>query len=256
MKKKRLPEARFAQDELGRSIARGVVVGRGARLGAHVVLHPKVRLADGVVVMDGAVIGRVPVPTATTTRRVKSAYAPVEIGEGSVIGANAVLYTDVKLGRDVLVGDLTSIREGSRVGDGAVIGRGVMALYGATVGRFSRIQDQVHLVGGIVVEDHVFIGMGVMTANDNDVYITRFGIGRLSLKAPVIRRFAVVGTGATILPGIEVGEGALVGAGSVVTRDVPAWTVVAGVPARPVREIPREWRAQVRARAAQRGRRR
>ena len=91
MKNTRLPEVRFAQDEQGRSIARGVGVGRGVRLGAHVVLHPKVRLGDGVVVMDGAVIGRVPVPTATTTRRVKSAYAPVEIGAGSVIGANAVL---------------------------------------------------------------------------------------------------------------------------------------------------------------------
>jgi acetyltransferase-like isoleucine patch superfamily enzyme len=120
-----------------------------------------------------------------------------------------------------------------------------MALYGCRIGSFSRIQDQVHLVGDMLVEEHVFIGMGAITTNDNDVYLARFGIGTTSQRAPTIRRYALIGAGATVLPNLEIGEGAFVAAGAVVTHDVPAWTVVSGVPARMVRSIPDEWRRQV-----------
>src|SRR6185503_13994395 len=139
-----------------------------------------------------------------------------------------------------------SLREGCRVSDRAIVGRGTMALYNCSIGPFARIQDQVHLVGDMVVEEHVFLGMVVVTTNDNDVYLTRFGLAaREQRGAPILRRFAAVGAGATILPGVEIGEGALVGAGAVVTRDVAPWTIVAGVPARMMRPVPPEWRERV-----------
>jgi acetyltransferase-like isoleucine patch superfamily enzyme len=125
-----------------------------------------------------------------------------------------------------------------------------MMLYNCRVGDFSRIQDQAHLVGDMIIEDHVFVGMGVMTTNDNDVYLTRFGLHPTALKGPVLRRFSVVGTGATLLPGVEIGEGAVVAAGAVVTRDVPPWTMVAGVPARVLKPVPAEWRQAVERKAA------
>jgi acetyltransferase-like isoleucine patch superfamily enzyme len=195
--------------------------------------------------MDGAVLGRIPIANGTVTRPVQSGYSNLVIGEQSVIGANVVLYTGSTLGRDVLIGDLTSIREGCLVDDGAVIGRGVMVLYECQVGKFSRIQDQAHLVGNMVIEDHVFIGMGVTATNDNDVYRARFGLVQARLQGPTVRRFAVIGSGATILPGVEIGEGAIVAAGAVVSKDVPAWTAVAGVPARHLKDVPSRWRRQI-----------
>jgi len=68
---------------------------------------------------------------------------------------------------------------------------------------------------------------------------------RWSNKAPTVRRWAVIGAGATVLPDVEIGEGAMVAAGAVVTKDVPPWTIVAGVPARHVREIPAGWRERI-----------
>jgi UDP-2-acetamido-3-amino-2,3-dideoxy-glucuronate N-acetyltransferase len=109
-----------------------------------------------------------------------------------------------------------------------------MALYDCTIGRFSRIQDQVHLVGDMTVEEHVFVGMGTVTTNDNDVYLARFGHRSTDQpqSGPTIRRLAMIGAGSTILPNLEIGEGAFVAAGAVVTRDVPAGALVMGVPAR------------------------
>ena len=162
-----------------------------------------------------------------------------------------MLYTNSTFGERVLIGDLASVREGCAVGDRAVLGRGVMVLYNCRIGPFARVQDQAHLVGDMTIEEHVFVGMEVVTTNDNDVYLTRFGIPTEGLTdggrgGPVLRRFAAVGSGATILPGVEIGEGALVAAGAVVTKDVPPWTIVAGVPARVMRPVPEEWRRLVR----------
>jgi acetyltransferase-like isoleucine patch superfamily enzyme len=240
-----LESINFRTGEHGSAIADGASVGQNSYLGRGVILYPGVQVGASCTILDGAVIGRIPISNGTTTRPVHSAFGAVVIGNGSVIGCNAVIYTDNTFGARVLIGDLASVREGCRIGDGVILGRGVMALYNCSVGAYSRIQDQVHLVGDMVVEEHVFIGMGVVTTNDNSVYIGRFGIGGGKQRGPTIRRYAVVGAGATILPNLEIGEGALVGAGAVVTRDVPPWSVVTGVPARVVRPIPDDWRAHV-----------
>jgi acetyltransferase-like isoleucine patch superfamily enzyme len=229
----------------GVSLADDTVIGPGARLGNHVTVYPRVQIGAGCAIMDGAVLGRLPMSNASTTRPLSTRYADLTIGEGAIVGCNAVLYTGSTIGERVLIADLASLREGCRIGNDVVIGRGVMALYDCQVGDRSRIQDQVHLVGGIVIEEDVFIGMGVVTTNDNDVYLSRFGLCPLELRAPTVRRWAVIGAGATLLPGVEIGEGAMVAAGAVVTRDVPPWTVVAGVPARAQREIPADWRIRI-----------
>lgn len=240
----------------GASVAASAEVGAGAFLGRGATLYPGVHVGDGCVVLDGAVLGRMPIPNPTTTRPVTAAFGRLELGAGSIVGANAVLYTGSRFGQKVLIGDLTSVREGCDVGDGAILGRSVMALYDCTIGSFSRIQDQVHLVGDMIVEEHVFIGMGTVTTNDNDVYLARFGESSTSerQRGPTIRRLAMIGAGSTILPNLEIGEGAFVAAGAVVTKDVPPWTVHAGVPARAVRPIPDEWREKVLAAAAARER--
>ena len=246
-----LAAIRFVRHASGAAIAEGAVVGRETFVGNGATLYPGVRVGDGCIVLDGAVLGRIPISNGTTTRPVESAFGSLAIGAGSIVGANAVLYTNSTFGERVLIGDLASVREGCAVGDRAVLGRGVMVLYNCRVGPFARVQDQAHLVGDMTVEEHVFVGMEVVTTNDNDVYLTRFGIATDGLTdggrgGPILRRFAAVGSGATILPGVEVGEGALVAAGAVVTKDIPPWTIVAGVPARAMRPVPEEWRQLVR----------
>jgi acetyltransferase-like isoleucine patch superfamily enzyme len=249
-----LEAVEFEELPSGSALARGAEVGAGTFVGRGATIYPGVRLGSDCVVLDGAVIGRIPIPTGTTTRHVETAFGTVVIGDGSIVGANAVLYTNTRFGRSVLLGDLSSVREGCDVGDGAILGRGVMALYDCTIGRFSRIQDQVHLVGDMTVEEHVFVGMGTVTTNDNDVYLARFGHRSTDMtqRGPTIRRLAMIGAGSTILPNLEIGEGAFVAAGAVVTRDVPAWTVYAGVPAREVRAVPDDWRRKVEEAAAAR----
>jgi acetyltransferase-like isoleucine patch superfamily enzyme len=218
------------------------------RLGNFVSIHPKVRVSEDCVVMDGAILGRLPMANRTVTRAVPREYSELFIGAGTIIGCNSVIYTGSRIGNAVLINDLASIREGCVIDDEVVIGRGVMILYNVKIGARSRIQDQAHIVGEMVIEEDVFIGMAVATTNDNDVYLTRFGLAKVELKPPMIRRLAVVGAGATILPGVEIGEGAVVAAGAVVTHNVPAWTIVAGVPARHLRDIPPALRRQIEAR--------
>jgi UDP-2-acetamido-3-amino-2,3-dideoxy-glucuronate N-acetyltransferase len=249
-----LKEIEFDRLASGAAIAKGVDVGETVFIGRGTTVYPGVALGRNCVVMDGAVLGRMPIPNVTTTRPVRTAFGKVELGEGSIVGANAVLYTDTRFGRNVLIGDLTSVREGCDVGEGAILGRGVMALYDCVIGAFTRVQDQVHLVGNMVVEEHVFIGMGTVTTNDNDVYLARFGHRGTDApqRGPTIRRLAMIGAGSTILPNLEIGEGAFVAAGAVVTKDVPPWTVYAGVPAREVRAVPADWRSKVETAAAAR----
>ncbi|MFN8636997.1 MAG: DapH/DapD/GlmU-related protein [Chloroflexota bacterium] len=241
-----LREVCFERLPSGAAVAQGVTLGAGTYLGNGVTLYPGVEVGEGCVVLDGAVIGRIPISNANTTRPITSVFGRVTVGAGSIVGANSVLYTDIQLGQKVLIGDLASIREGCVVGDHAIVGRSVMMLYNCAVGAFTRVQDQAHLVGDMRIEEHVFIGMQVVTTNDNDVYLRRFGLQTpTTVGGPAVRRFAAVGAGATILPGVEIGEGALVAAGAVVTRDVAPWTIVAGIPARVMRPVPAEWRERV-----------
>jgi len=237
----------FPDGTKGKVIAEGVNLAASVYLGNNVTIYPKVRVGEDSIILDGAVIGRLPISSSTTTRPVQQEFSELSIGWGTIIGCNAVIYTGSRIGSHVLIGDQASIREGCEIGDQVIIGRGVQTLYDCKIGKRSRIQDQVHLVGNIVIEEDVFIGMGVMTANDNNVYLARFGLADLNLQGPIIRRFAVIGTGAVLLPGVEIGTGAMVAAGAVVTRDVAPWTIVAGVPAQYLKEIPSEWREQIEA---------
>jgi acetyltransferase-like isoleucine patch superfamily enzyme len=245
-----LRDLRFDRLPTGAAVADGARVDPSAFVAPSATLYPGVEVEARSIVLDGAVLGRIPISNGTTNRPVVSEFSRVRVGAGSIVGCNSVLYTDVELGPRVLLGDLASLREGCRVGEGSVVGRGVMVLANCRIGAYCRVQDQAHLVGDCVLEDHVFVGMGVITSNDNEIYLSRFGIRGAPQRGPVIRRLAVVGSAATLLPNVEIGEGALVGAGAVVTRSVAPWTVVTGVPARPRGPVSDRWREQVIERAA------
>ena len=222
-----------------------VTLGAGVEIGPNVTLYPHVVIGENVRVFAGAVIGRPPLPTGSITRPVDLGTAETRIGANSVIGANAVLYTDVHLGEGALIGDLATVREGSRLAEGVVVGRSTTVSHNVTILARSRLHELVHLTGHTLIEEDVFFGATVSSVNDNDVFLKRYGLIPFEVKAPKVRRFAVVGSGATLGSGVEIGMGGVVAPGALAVKDVPPWTVVVGVPAREVRKIDDETRLQV-----------
>ncbi len=147
---------------------------------------------------------------------------------------------DVKLGKGVKIYAFVNLY-GCQIGDETRIGTFVEIQKNAIVGRRCKISSHTFICEGVTLEDEVFLGHGVMFINDKYPRATN-GDGRLQTEADwkcertLVKKGASIGSGATLLGGITVGERAIVGAGAVVTKDVPPGAVVAGNPARVIRE--------------------
>ena len=163
--------------------------------------------------------------------------AGVEIGEGVLIGGHVVIHAGVTIGDGARVGDHAQIRDGARIGAGATVGSLSSIDPGVTIGDRASVQARCYLSAGTVVEDDVFIGPGVTLANDNTM--DRHA-AEMSLEGPLLRRACRVGAGVVVCPAIEIGEEAFIAAGAVVVADVAKRSVVMGVPARAVRQVPDE----------------
>jgi acetyltransferase-like isoleucine patch superfamily enzyme len=221
----------------GTVIGERVVLGSGVQLGHYVVVHDDTVLEDGVVVDDFAVLGKRPAASATSTLTL-SDLAPLRVGAGTHVGTGAILYGGSEIGGESFIADGAQIRERCRIGRRVVVGRGVTIENDTTVGDFTKLQTGAYLTAKSTVEDHVFIAPGVMTSNDP--YIARTEARHAATRGPTIRRAARLGVAAILLPGVEVGQEAVVAAGAVVTKDVPPYQVVMGIPARVVRPTPAE----------------
>jgi len=148
---------------------------------------------------------------------------------------------DVKLGKDVKLSKFINLY-GCEIGDETKIGAFVEIQKNARVGRRCKISSHTFICEGVTIEDNVFVGHGVTFINDSYPRATT-GEGQLQSEADwrvertLVKNGASIGSGATILSKVSIGENAIVGAGSVVTRDVPANTIIAGNPARLLRHI-------------------
>ncbi len=215
-----------------------VVIGAGCRIGNHVVFHDDVVIGDSVRIDDHAVLGKLPMRAASSATTKDAVYPPLVLGEGSIVGTAAVLYRGAKLGRKVLVADQATVREDVTIGDRTIVGKGVTIENQCTIGRFVKLESECYITAYSTIEDRVFIAPGVITSNDN--FVGRTEERKKHFKGVTVRRGGRIGAGAVILPGMTIGEDALVGAGSLVTADVPPRTIVYGSPARVVRAVPAE----------------
>jgi acetyltransferase-like isoleucine patch superfamily enzyme len=216
----------------------GVTIGEAVEIGANVVIHDGTVIGDGVVIQDNVVLGKQPKLSKRSTSAKKEPLAPLEIGAGTAVCSGAVVYAGTVLGPDVIIGDQASVRERCRLGEGVVVGRGVCVENDVPIGAFTKIQSNSYITAYSELEDHVFIAPCVTTTNDN--FMGRTEARHELIKGAIIRRGARVGGGVVILPGIEIGAEAFVAAGALVTRDVPAGKLVAGLPAQVWRDVPPE----------------
>ena len=183
---------------------------------------PNVHLGPRVQVEDFCVLGR-------PARGREPGESPLVIGADSLIRSHTVLYGGVKIGARFQSGHWVLIREDTIVGDDCSIGTGSVVEFSVTIEDAVRLHSQCFVPEYSILESRCWLGPRVVVTNARFPASSRT---KSSLEPVRIGRAAKVGANATLLPGIVLGAGCLVGAGAVVTRDVPEDTIVVGNPAR------------------------
>jgi len=201
------------------------------------VVYPGTVLGDGVRVLEHAVVGKQPALSPRSTAN-REPLPPAELGVGTIVSTGAIVFAGSRVGARVILGDQSCVRERVQIGDDVVIGRGVLVENDTTIGALTKIQADAYITAHSTLEEDVFIAPCVVTTNDN--FMGRTEERHDLIKGPTIRRGARVGGGAVLCPGVEIGEEAFVGAGAVVTKDVPPRVVVYGNPASIRKDVPAE----------------
>ncbi len=190
-------------------------------------VYPGVSFGDATTVEDFCVIG---VPT----RHPEADRDETCLGPGAWIRTHTVIYAGNVIGRNFVTGNKVNIRECNNIGDEVSVGTLSVIEHHVVIGNNVRIHTQVFIPEFSVLEDGCWLGPHVVLTNAK---YPLSPAAKKTLQGPIIRRGAKIGANCTLLPGVVIGENALVGAGSVVAHDVAAGEVVAGNPARVIRHI-------------------
>jgi acetyltransferase-like isoleucine patch superfamily enzyme len=190
------------------------------------VIHSNVHIGHGTYVEEGAIVGQAP-------RGRQPGELPTVIGGGGVIRSGTVIYAGTTIGDGFNSGHGAMIREDNVIGDNCSVGSNAVLEPGNKVGSGTRIHSQCFLEH-VTLGERVFLAPGVVFTDDPHPICPRY---LDCVLGATVEDDVSIGGNATILPGIRIGAGSLVGAGSVVTRDVVAGTVVAGNPARLIKQV-------------------
>jgi acetyltransferase-like isoleucine patch superfamily enzyme len=191
------------------------------------------RIYAGVELGEGCEIGPF-VLVGVTPRGRREGELITRLGRSAILRSHTVIYAGNRIGERFQTGHGALIREENEIGDDVSVGSGSIVEHHVVIGCRVRIHSQAFVPEFSVLEDDCWIGPNVVITNAK--YPRSPGV-KESLRGAVVRKFAKVGANSTLLPGVVIGENSLVGAGSVVTRDVPHNTVVAGNPARVIKRI-------------------
>jgi len=189
-------------------------------------------LTEEVVIGEGHRIDRGVLIGYPVERKIKCKV--LVIGKWARIRSGSVIYQGSRIGNNLETGHNVVIREENEIGDDFKVWNNSVVDYGCKIGNRVKIHSGVYIAQFTVIEDDVFLAPGVMVANDIHPGCR---LSAKCMRGPTIKRGAQIGVNVTLLPFIEVGENSLIGAGSVVTKDVPAECVVYGNPAKVVKNI-------------------
>ncbi len=209
----------------------GVIIEPGAKVGKHVtighysVIHSNVVIRDYVTIGSHCVLGVLPSGNQMM-RQTNQNLEPLVLESNIRIGNYVTLYAGTVIGTNTFLGDYANIRENVRIGSDSVIGRMASVELNTSIGSHCVVQTLAYITADTVIEDDVFIGPCVSMSNDKYM-----GLSSDPMRGPTIRSGARIGNNASLLPNVQVGTGSIVGAGSVVTKDVPPGKTVIGVPA-------------------------
>jgi acetyltransferase-like isoleucine patch superfamily enzyme len=164
----------------------------------------------------------------------KTGFTGTQIGKNAIIRSGTIIYCDVIIGDNFQSGHNVMIREKTRIGNRVAIGTATVIEGNTSIGNEVNLQSMVYIPTDTVIGDNVFIGPNTVLTNDR-YPPTRIG----GIKGPHIGNGVAIGANATLLPGVSVGEGALVAAGAIVTHDVPAYKLAIGTPAK-ITDLPQQ----------------
>ena len=219
-------------------IADDCIMGKDVRIGSFSIIYPGTILGDNVIIGDHTIIGQQPAKSKYSTLELQDKRRTTEIGAHSRVGSQCIIYAGAVIGEESFIADRAAIREDFRLGNRSIIGRGVLIEESVQIGNNVKIMTQTHITGFSKIGDYVFIGPQVVTVNDNSL-----DRRKTECVGPTIETAARIGANVTLLPAVVIGRDALVGAGAVVTKDVPEYAFVLGIPARQVGMVPKEDRS-------------
>lgn len=191
------------------------------------IIYPNVKIGEKCIIEDFVIIGVPP-------KWYDIGDLETVIGDNALIRSHAVIYAGNKIGNNFQTGNKTNIRELNEIGNDVSIGTLSVVEHHVKIGNGVRIHTQVFIPEFTVLEDDCWIGPNAVITNAK---YPKSPTVKKELKGVYIKKNAIIGANATLLPGIIIGEFALIGAGSVVTKDVTAKAVVAGNPAKVIKDI-------------------
>ena len=211
-------------------IEENVQIGKDVSVGHNSVILAGTVIGDGVSVGCNCVLGIKPGGNKKM-RKTAVHVSPLIIGKDARIANGVSLYEGSNIGESVFIGDHASVRENVRIGAETIIGRSAIVELNTVIGSRCTIQTLAYVTGDTVLEDRVFLGPCVSMSNDKYM-----GAADVTLKGPYIEEDVKVGNNASLLPGIRIKKGAVIGAGTVVTKDIEAGLTIVGAYGKPLKK--------------------
>lgn len=215
--------------------------GEGVHIDANAILYGPIKIGRHSYIGPNCVIG---FPAADElnqlTKSHKSIKKPTVLGEKCIVRSGATIYSNVTVRNNVSFGHNAMIREKVTIGAGTKVGTNVVVDGSTRIGSRVSVQTGVYICTYSTIEDGVFLGPCCVFTNDKFVTQKPY-----ELIGPTVRKGASIGANALLFPGVVVGEGAVIGSQAMVNTDVPPRTIVVGVPARKIRDVPGDWHSSL-----------